>query len=163
MTDVPPCPTFAFAGRVTRDEFIRVQRMLMPTWAQPYVLFPVIGVAVLYANPIALGWTLNIVVAVALALLLMWSTRRTQVRSWKEHVQVAGRVHGSIGPDGLEWITKHTQSRFEWAKIVRVKQGQDMTLAFYSPRCAFYFPRSFFETPQAWEAFNMELRSRVGA
>jgi hypothetical protein len=88
-------------------------------------------------------------------------TRRVRARAWKQATRLNGRVHGVITPAGIEWNTERTASRFEWAKIVRIKQAGDLTLAFYTPRCAFFFPRSFFASEAEWAAFNEAITGYV--
>ena len=151
----------AFAGTATRQEFDRIQSQLLPTWARWYVLYPALA-AVIFAISLP-GARLSELVFDLAAFFVLFPigmamfTRRVRTRTWKQAMRLGGRVHGAITPEGIEWNTERTAARFEWAKIIRVKQVADLTLAYYTPRSAFYFPRSFFATEADWTAFNQAI------
>ena len=163
MENAPPA-SIAFAGTVTRREFERIQSRLLPTWARWYVLYPAAAV-VFFAVTLPgarLSELVGDLVFVALFPIGMTMfTRRVRARAWKEAVRLNGRVHGAITPEGIEWNTERTASRFEWARIERVTRAADLVLAFYAPRCAFFFPRSFFASTAEWTAFNRAIDGYV--
>ncbi len=156
----------AFGGVVTRPEFVRVQSLLLPAWARWYVIYPVLGV-IFFGTSLpgatAQSATSDVLFALIFVIGMTLFTRRVRTRTWKQVVRLGGRVHGAITQDGIEWNTDNTASRFEWAKIMKVAHGKDLTLAFHAPRAAFFFPRTFFESDQAWSAFNAEIDARVTA
>ena len=153
-------PSIPFGGTVTRAEFARIQTLLLPAWARWYVMYLCLGVILLATSLPHATWSglaTTALFAVGFVVAMALFTKRTQARTWKRVVALNGRVHGAIGPAGLEWNTANAQSRLEWARIAKIAHGRDLTLAFYAPRCAFFFPRSFFESEQAWHAFNAAI------
>jgi hypothetical protein len=164
MDQTPPAAV-AFAGTVTRDEFARIQSLLLPRWARWYVFYPVAAVVVLAVS--LPGARLSELVVDFAAFFVLFPiamalfTRRVRTRAWKQALRLNGRVHGAITPEGIEWNTERTATRFDWAKIERVAQTADLTLAFYSARCAFFFPRSFFASEAEWAAFNRAIAGYV--
>lgn len=161
-TDTPP---HAFAGTLTLEEFGRVQRAILPKWVRWYVTLPLLAIATFLGMGAATNVASLVLDLVILGLVvgsLQVVIRRAAVRQWKQTVQLVGRVHGRITHEGIEWNTDRSTSRYEWARIVEVKQVDDLTLAFYAPRCAFYFPRSFFDSDARWTAFNAAIAAHAG-
>jgi hypothetical protein len=160
-----PAAAIAFAGTVTRQEFERVQAMLLPGWARWYVIYPA-AAAVMLAFSLPDARLSELVVDFAAFFVLFpigmaLFTRRVRTRAWKQAVRLGGRVHGVVTPEGIEWNTERTATRYEWAKIERVARTPGLTLAFYAPRCAFFFPRSFFASEAEWTAFNEAISGYV--
>jgi len=83
--------------------------------------------------------------------------RRTRTRLWRHTVQPVGRVHGRITPEGIEWNTDRSTTRWEWARFVEVQRVGDLASASCAPRSAFYFPRSSFESDGRWTAFDTAI------
>jgi len=164
MEQTPPA-SIAFAGTVTREEFARIQSRLLPAWARWYVFYPVAVVVVLAVS--LPGARLSELVVDFAAFFVLFPigmalvTQRVRAHAWKQATRLNGRVHGAITPEGIEWNTERTASRFEWARIERVARTADLTLAFYSPRRAFFFPRSFFASEAQWTAFNQAIAGYV--
>ena len=156
----PSTPSIAFAGTLSLEEFGRVQRAILPVWTRWYVTMPIqalvlLGVAGLPRNPQAWLYDLGALVVVLVAVQVV--IRRSRVRAWKQSARLVGRVHGAVTPEGIDWNTDRSASRYEWARIIQVKRTDDLTLAFYAPRCAFYFPRSFFDSDATWTGFNQAI------
>lgn len=160
MTDPTPS-SHPFAGTVTLQEFGRVQQRLLPAWARWYVLYPALAVVFLACTLPGAHKVSEVVTDVLFMAMfgaaMAFVTRRARVRAWRQVVRLGGRVHGTISPAGIEWITERTSARYEWAQIVRIDQVEGLTLAFFSGRGAFYFPRSFLESDAAWAAFNVAI------
>jgi hypothetical protein len=160
----PSTPSFAFAGTLTLEEFGRVQKTILPVWTRWYVTTPLQAIVLfcvtgLPKEPSTWLYDLGALAVVLIAVQL--TIRRARMRTWKQSVQIVGRVHGAITPDGIDWVTDRSTSRYEWAKIIAVKQADGLTLAFYAPRCAFYFPRSFFDSDETWAGFNLAIAAYV--
>lgn len=157
MTEPIPS-SHPFAGTVTLAEFARVQQRLLPAWARWYVLYPALAVVFLACTLPGAHKVSEVVIDVLFMAMfgaaMAFVTRRARVRAWRQVVRLGGRVHGTISPAGVEWITERTTARHEWAQIVRVDRTEGLVLAFFSSRGAFYFPRSFLDSDAAWTAFN---------
>ncbi len=161
----PMPPSVAFAGTLSLEEFGRIQKAILPRWARWYVTVPILAIAVFCSvgpttDPTLLLVDLGVLAIVLLAMRL--TVRRVQARTWKQSVRLVGRVHGAITPEGIEWNSERSTSRYEWARITEVRRAGDLTLAFYAPRCAFYFPRSFFDSQASWDAFNAAITAYAG-
>ncbi len=164
MNQISIDPPVAFAGTLTRAEFGRVQSMLVPVWARWYVIFPLQTVGIFFfseSRDEASNLGLQVLAAALVVLGTAWAMRHTRTRAWNQLVQLVGEVSGTVTSDGIEWHTSISTTRFEWAKVIRVARADGLTLAFYAPRCAFYFPRSFFESEEAWTAFNAVIDART--
>ncbi len=164
MNQVSTATPVTFAGTLTRAEFGRVQSMLLPAWARWYVIFPLLAVGLFFfsgsreeaANP-----SLQLLSTALILIGAAWAMRYTRTRAWNQLVRLHGRVSGTLTSDGIDWHTSMSTTRFEWAKVIRIARADGLTLAFYTPRCAFYFPRSFFESEEAWAAFNAVIDART--
>jgi len=158
----------SFAGTISMDEFLRVQRMCVPVWARWYVFAPcVLNLIVL----LGAGWSKvvseptsllpDLILTAFISLLAAAITRYTGVRAWRKTTLLVGGIRGVATDWGIEWITANTTSKFEWSKFVKARQEADLSLVFYATRGLFYFPRSFFASEHEWQQFNTLVRSRV--
>ena len=154
----------AFAGTPSRAEFDRITTLMLPTWARWYVLYPVMGVIFvavsLHGARRASELVVDGVFALVVPLALLLFERRRRTRAWTQAVRLTGRIHGVVSPDGIEWNTERSTSRFEWSQVTRVARAAELAVVFHGPRSGFYFPRSFFESDAAWAAFGAELAAR---
>lgn len=157
-----------FGGQLSRDEFSRVQALMMPRWTRWYLVVP--GAICLFVSTGA-GWqaiwnhpaaaTPDLVLAAAVLAAVAAITSFGRRKRWRETTRLTGHISGSLTEAGIEWNTDVSSSRLSWTKLLNVRKAQDLVLVFYSPRCAFYFPRSFFETADSWAKFNNSVTARV--
>lgn len=168
MNPNSPILPVTFSGSVSREEFSRVNSLLLPRWMRWYFLVPC--VIYLFVS-IGVGWTValhhpsaaapdlalaGLLLAIAAAL-----TIYLRSRNWRSVTSFTGRVHGAATVSGIEWNTDNSSTRFSWEKLVKVRRARDLTLVFYAPGCAFYFPRAFFESDDSWKQFNEVLDANV--
>jgi hypothetical protein len=166
------CPdatvTIPFSGSPSKQAFLRVQSLLLPAWARWYVFAP--GVLYLFVS-FGVGWTAaistptsalpDLFLTVLFLLASAAITRYLRIKTWRNTMALVGNIHGVITDTGIEWITAHTTSKFEWDKFIKARQETDLSLVFYAERCALYFPRSFFASEQEWQQFREIVRLRV--
>lgn len=158
----------SFKGTVSKHDFSRVQSMLLPVWARWYIFIP----CVLYVSvSIGVGWSKvisdptsavsDLAWGAALVILSASITKYGRIKAWRNMVSFTGEIHGVATEEGIEWNTANTKTSFEWRKFLKVRQEADLSLAFYTPRCAFYFPKNFFASDLDWQAFNSLLQSQI--
>lgn len=157
-----------FSGSISREAFFRVQTLLLLIWVRWYVFSACI---VYFFVRFGVGWTevisspmnaLPDLILAALVLLasnlIVWFGRN---KAWRNTIAMSGRVFGVVTESGIDWNTSNTVSKFEWLKFVKVRLERNLTMLFYSERCALYFPKSFFESEQEWLQFDSLVSSRV--
>ena len=170
MNPNSPVLPVTFSGIVSREDFSRVNSLLLPRWMRWYFLVPCVvylfvsigvGWAVALHQPLAAAPDLALagLVLAAVAGLTVYFRSRT----WRGVTSLTGRVHGAATISGIEWNTDNASARFTWAKLVKVQRARDLTLVFYAPRSAFYFPRAFFESDDSWKQFNEVLDANVAS
>lgn len=157
-----------FRGNASWPQFRRIQRALLPWWANSYVTAAYMtflmvslgtGWGVALSSPVE---AIGDLVVVGFLLAFVWgATFYLHKRAWKAQGALHGEITGTVGEQGIEWTTATMTSKFPWAKILKYKQLSDMTLTFYSPRCAFYFPRDFFSSDEDWRQFNDTVATHV--
>lgn len=150
-----------FSGEIDLEQYRIVQKLLLPVWAKPYAFAACISYVFI---SIGVGWSTALkspikalpdLITIGIVFLAYWAmTIYSTKRAWKTHRELHGKVNGVVGPTGVEWNTASTASKFSWEKIVKCKHTHDMTLIFYTPRCAFFFPSSFFTSASDWASFN---------
>jgi hypothetical protein len=168
MTPNSPSLPITFSGSVSREEFSRVNSLLLPRWMRWYFFVPC--VVYLFVS-IGVGWTaalhhpLAAAPDLAVAALVLAAAAAITIylrsKNWRSVTSLTGKVHGAATVSGIEWNTDNTSARFAWEKLVKVRRARDLTLVFFAPRCAFYFPRSFFESDDSWKQFNDVLDANV--
>jgi len=157
-----------FRGQTSWPQFRQVQSALLPWWARPYVTAAAmtylmvslgVGWSAALSSPAEAVWDL---LFAGFTVIAIWAgTFYLHSRAWKAHNALHGDITGTVGEKGIEWSTAITSSSFPWEKILKFKQLPDMTLAFYSSRCALYFPRSFFSSEEDWRHFNDTVSRHV--
>jgi len=157
-----------FRGRTSWPQFRQVQGALLPWWAKPYVTAACMAFLMV---SLGTGWGVALsspvkaipdLLVIGFLLVFIWAaTFYLHTRAWKAQDALHGEITGTVGEQGIEWATATTTSKFSWEKILKYKQLPDMTLAFYSPRCAFYFPRDFFVSDENWRQFNDTVAAHV--
>lgn len=120
-----------------------------------------VGWSVALSSPAEAIW--DLLFAGFMVIAIWAATFYLHTRAWKAQDALHGEITGTVGEQGIAWSTATTSSQFPWEKILKSKQLPDMTLAFYTPRCAFYFPRDFFASDEDWRQFNDTIALHITA
>lgn len=152
-----------FGGKVTKEQFSLIQRLLLPWWGtmrMTTIVFVTGALVFALGDHIVTGTplfdALFILVWVAVLLLYVWGLITfSRSRQWRLIKTTHHDVTGTIGEGGLEWNTSISASALPWSKIVKVRRHPEMLLLFYHAKCAFYIPRNFFASEMAWSEANL--------
>jgi YcxB-like protein len=157
-----------FRGMLTKKQFSTMQKALLPKWARWYVILPGYFYVFLFStydwrtllkHPL---WAVPDLLIAVVGLMCTWGLIvYLSGRAWKTTTNLQGEIHGQVNESGIEWNTAISSSKFPWAKLLRVKETEQMLLVLYTPRCAFYFPRNFFASDDEWLALKNLLASRL--
>jgi hypothetical protein len=130
-----------FAGTLTFDRFVAVQKALLPRWSHPLVTGACI-MWVLSSGSATTAWyepamlVTSVPIAGAIVILIWGATRFTYRRQWRRMIALHGALSGAVGPAGIQWKTDISEINFSWDKIVKARVVDDMVLLHYAPRCA---------------------------
>jgi len=159
-----------FSGSLTKQQFLYVQRNLLPGWLNYWPIAAVIlgltafnisvgtGWSTFVRNPLA-AWD-DVLAAAIIVVIIPLVFRRAWGKAWKQNLELHGDIAGEVHSGGVTWKTAVTTSNFPWDKFVKAKVLPDLILLFYTPRCAYYFPRSFFASEDNWQTFSRAMASR---
>jgi hypothetical protein len=149
----------------TEQHAIDASRQLMRS-IMPWVpLAPYIGLLMIAG--MTYGWVVkgsapwegvNPLLVGPLLCLLPWFSRR-QVRKVFRGSPEAGLEHvWRIDDTSLTFESKGSTARFEWSKLVRVKETKKGFLLFPQPRLAYWVPCSAFSSPSEIDVFRDYIR-----
>ncbi len=151
-----------FSGRITRQQFSLVQRMMSPWWGtMSMTVLWTVSAALAYAlgdhlladtGPLvalrSLGW------AMALLIIVWIATTSAHNQQWNQTIRSQPVVAGRVGEAGLEWNTPLSAVMYPWSRIAKIIQHPEMLLIFHSEKCAFYISKPFFTSETAWSEAN---------